>query len=281
MIGQKNLLKQIEWQINAGCFPRFSIIVGDRGSEKNMVAYYVSSTMFATHISLPDIKIDTIRYVIEQAYKIRQQQPIVYVIEDADDMSVQAKNALLKVTEEPPNNVYFIMTLEDANNTLDTIRSRATIFQMERYKPDEIIDYAMPIFGVEQLDGTTRKIIVDLCETPGDVDLLYKIGLHDFYDFVGKVVDHIATASGANVFKIADKIALKDEPDKYDLKLFWKAFASICLRIGQQRGDATKLVKYCNAYTITSRIIQKLRIKGVNKQMLFDEWILEVRKAWM
>ena len=281
MIGQKNLLKQIEWQINAGCFPRFSIIVGDRGSEKNLIASYISSTMFAMHISLPDVKIDTIRYAIEQAYKVHQQQPTVYVIEDADDMSVQAKNALLKVTEEPPNNVYFIMTLEDANNTLDTIRSRATIFQMEGYKPDEIIDYALPIFGANLMDDAITKKVIDLCDTPGDVDLLYRMGIVEFYPYVEKVVDNIATASGANVFKIADKIALKDEPDKYDLKLFWKAFASICLRIGQQRGDAAKLVKYCNAYTITSKIIQKLRIKGVNKQMLFDEWILEVRKVWM
>ena len=266
MLGQNNLLKNIDWQIEADCFPRFAIIVGARGSEKNLVVRHIADKMKAFSVELPDAKIETVRTIIEQAYRVHKRT--IYCLYDADSMSVPAKNALLKVTEEPPNDAYFIMTLEDANNTLDTIRSRATIFQMERYSPKEIELYAKKWSDIE--DVTIYKT---LCATPGEVDMLHKVGAEDFYAYVEKVVSNVATVNGANVFKIADKIALKDEEDKYDLKLFWKAFVSVCIK--------RKTVDDCRAVEVTSKALSKLGIKGVNKQQLFDMWLLDIRKVWM
>ena len=174
---------------------------------------------------LPDVKIDTVREIITQAYK--RITTMVYIIPDADSMSNAAKNALLKVTEEPPNEAYFIMTLEDENNTLETIRSRATMFHMDRYTPDEIEEHFKQRFGVvwdREID-----IIRELCSTPGDVETIMTYDATNFYDYVQLVVDNISEVSLANALKISEKIALKDESDKYDLKLFWRAFQSVCI----------------------------------------------------
>ena len=135
MIGQKHLQSRIEQLITDRTFPRFSILVGPKGSGKKTFANWII-TKIVRHEALsysqvcPDVKIDTIRQIIESAYKTISTN--IYVIPDADTMSNAAKNALLKVTEEPPNNAYFIMTLEDENNTLETIRSRGTVFHMDR-----------------------------------------------------------------------------------------------------------------------------------------------------
>ena len=271
MIGQKNLIKQIDWQIEANCFSRFSIFVGERGSERNEFPTHISKKMNVVNVHGEDVKIETIRSLIENAYKTHDKT--IYTIYDADNMSIQAKNALLKITEEPPNNAYFIMTLEDINNALDTIRSRATVYTLEPYSVAEILDYAKTQIGVEKLDGTARNIVADICSTPGDVELLSIYGVVAFYEYVQKVDAHIATVNGANAFKIVDKLALKDEEDKYDLRLFWKAFIRVC--------SVDKTLKNYEGITITSRVLQKLGIRGINKQMLFDDWLLEVRKAWM
>ena len=48
----------------------------------------------------------------------------VYIILDAEFMNSQAQNALLKLLEEPPRQVKFILGTENPGTMLDTIRSR-------------------------------------------------------------------------------------------------------------------------------------------------------------
>ena len=266
MIGQRYLLNQIEHLIENNTFPRFSIFVGPKGGGKKTLAKEIIKSLGGYGCLCPDVKIETIRGIIHGAYTTFGGINI-YIIPDADNMSNAAKNALLKVTEEPPNNAYFIMTLEDENNTLETIKSRATIFHMDRYTPDEIRQYCI---GKGENQWVVDSIITDLCETPGDVDLFLKMNPKEFYDYVQLVVDNIANVSLANAFKISSKIVLKDGDTGYDLRLFWKAFMRVSFDIDKYDGVC-----------ITSKYLQKLRVRGINKQMLFDTWMLEIRERWM
>ena len=284
MIGQANLQSRIEQLIKNHTFPRFSIFVGPKGSGKKTFAHELERLfnnwrVSSDHVNvyeLLDVKIDTVRETITQSYK--QIMTMLYIIPDADNMSNAAKNALLKVTEEPPNEAYFIMTLEDENNTLETIRSRGTVFHMDRYTPDEIYQYAKEYTNYT-LHDDEWDIIKDICETPGDVNNLGKYP-REFYDYVELVVDNIAEVSLANAFKIPSKVALKEDAEGYDLKLFWKAVASVMLNRAKQRGNSKELVKYCDGYSVTSKYLQKLRVKGINRSMLMDNWILEIRDLW-
>lgn len=268
MIGQRNLQSRIEQLIDNDSFPRFSIFVGPKGSGKKTLLLEMFEGIY-----LEDNKVDSVRKMIDMVYKIGNR---TFIMPDADTMSNAAKNALLKVIEECPNDNYFIMTLEDENNTLETIRSRGTVFHMDRYTPDEIYQYACDF---DHCDTESYKLFTSICDTPGDVDILKKMGSKEFYDYVQLVVDNIAEVSIANAFKIPSKVSLKDDADGYDLKLFWKAVAGILLLKAKQRGNSKKLVKYCDAYSITTKYLQKLRVKGVNRQMLMDNWIIDVRDS--
>ncbi len=48
----------------------------------------------------------------------------VYIIDPADKLNPQAQNALLKVLEEPPSFVTFLLVTDNANALLETVRSR-------------------------------------------------------------------------------------------------------------------------------------------------------------
>ena len=277
MIGQRNLQSRIEQLIENGTFPRFSIFVGPKGSGKktfaNWIRRYFGQYGLTISYEATDVKIDTIREIIQRSYKVVDRT--IYIIPDADNMSNAAKNALLKVTEEPPNNAYFIMTLEDENNTLETIRSRGTVFHMDRYTPDEIFAYYWSLEGSNIMPHgmpNDAELVRELCDTPGDVDILVKMGVQEFYDYVQLVVDNIAEVSLANAFKIPSKVALKDDADGYDLRLFWKAFMKVLV-------DTNRTHDF-GAITITSKYLQKLKIKGINRQMLIDNWVLEIRELW-
>jgi len=255
MIGQHQLQSRINQLIEENSFPRFSIFVGPKGSGKKTLLLEMFEGIY-----LEDNKVDSVRKMIEMVYRIGNR---TFIMPDADTMSNAAKNALLKVIEECPNDNYFIMTLEDENNTLETIRSRGTVFHMDRYTPDEIYQYAMAYAH------DNEDIIKDICETPGDVDLLYKDSPKEFYDYVQLVVDNIAEVSLANAFKIPSKVALKEDAEGYDLRLFWKAFMKVSFDVGRYNG-----------IYVTSKYLQKLRVKGINRSMLMDNWVLEIRELW-
>lgn len=267
MIGQCNLQSRIEQLIENGTFPRFSILVGPKGSGKKTLAHDIAKKIPDALVFDVGLAVGDVRASIENAYKM--VNTVVRIIPDADSMSNAAKNALLKVTEEPPNNAYFIMTLEDENNTLETIRSRGTVFRMDRYTPDEIEKYWRSKYTSVEDNPWVHK---ELCETPGDVDLLVKMGTRNFYNYVQLVVDNIAEVSLANAFKIPSKVALKDTDEGYDLRLFWKAFMKVLV-------DTNRAHDF-GAITITSKYLQKLRVKGINRSMLMDNWVLEIRKLW-
>ena len=92
MVGQKNLLKQIDWMCQAKCFPRFSILVGENGKQEEEFTRYITKQLGCFLHILPDTKIDTIRDIITESYTI--YKPMLYVLQDAYNMSIQAKNSL-------------------------------------------------------------------------------------------------------------------------------------------------------------------------------------------
>ncbi|MBQ9152023.1 MAG: DNA polymerase III subunit [Clostridia bacterium] len=55
----------------------------------------------------------------------------IYIIEDADTMTVQAQNALLLTLEEPPPYVLFLLLCDEADALLETIRSRAPVLRTQ------------------------------------------------------------------------------------------------------------------------------------------------------
>lgn len=278
MIGQKNVLKRIDTLIEKG-FPRFVVITGEKGQGKIELAKEISRRLNIPFCSF-GIKIDEIREMIEMSYK--QTEPIIYLISDADKMSIGAKNAILKVIEEPPNNAYFIITLNQIENTLPTIKSRCQEIKMEQYSLEDInkmIDIINP--NIKQLD---KSIIQDIATNYYEIDLLNKYGAEEFYNYVEKVVNNIYKVQSANAFKLAEKLAIKDEEDKYDLKLFLETYKEICLNyttdIILNNQNSIDYICYINSILKTNTIINKLSITGINKQSLIDTWILDIRKIW-
>ena len=256
MIGQTDLFNNLSKLIADNELPRFCIIEGAKGSgRKTLIGELIDNPVF-----VEDVKVDTIRNIIAESYK--QRTETFYIIPDADKMSLAAQNALLKVTEEPPNKAYFIMTLEDRQNTLKTIISRATVFTMERYYEQDLVQYLNENFDSDNTD------YIDLCDVPGDVDIIYSMDIDEFMQFVQIVYENIAEVSMANALKSSARISFKEDDGKdFDLKMFWKVFIKYCI----ENQNATWAL-------ITSQCLRELRINGINKQMLFDKWIIMLRR---
>lgn len=71
------------------------------------------------------ISINQVEDVISSSsYSPQESDKKVYAIGKAEDLSLQAENSLLKILEDPPGYVHFLLLTENRNNLLPTILSR-------------------------------------------------------------------------------------------------------------------------------------------------------------
>lgn len=77
--------------------------------------------------------IEQMRSIIKDAYiRPNEADAKVYVFENADNrLSDIVQNSFLKLLEEPPQNVYFILLCESAQKLLVTILSRCTVIRLK------------------------------------------------------------------------------------------------------------------------------------------------------
>ncbi|MBQ2390318.1 MAG: hypothetical protein II306_00955 [Clostridia bacterium] len=146
--------KRLKMLIDARRIPHTILIEGERANDEALLTAKAcvcsgkmppcgvcSHCIKATSSNHPDIilykpsskhnpyKIETVRKLRQDAYiKPNEAMHKVYIISDADDISVQSQNALLKILEEPPSYAVFIITCNSKNKLLETIISRAAFF---------------------------------------------------------------------------------------------------------------------------------------------------------
>ncbi len=278
MIGQINLINNINNLVDTNKLPHFIIVSGCKGQGKSTIIQYISDKLGATLINI-EPKIDYIRNLKELALK--SSTLVLFSINNADELSNQASNSLLKIAEECPQNVYIILELNDINNTLETIRSRCQEFKMENYTKEEL---KRLIDLTHEPLGETEDILLDICQNKYQIDLMIKYGVKEFYKFVEKVVDNIYKVQSANAFKLEEKLDIKGDGNGYDLDLFFNTFNNICFdKAWEIVGIDSKQEehnKYINSIIKTTEYKNKLNIKGINKLSLLDNWIIAIRKIW-
>ncbi|NQT95885.1 MAG: DNA polymerase III subunit delta' [Candidatus Omnitrophica bacterium] len=116
------------------------------------------------HISKADDKqklsIDRIRSLqnslslkpFEAKYKIA-------IITDAQDMSEEAANALLKILEEPDAHTIFILTTQNSRTLPITIVSRCQVIRFKPLSKDEVDDILMKDFSIEEEEAKLLSAI--------------------------------------------------------------------------------------------------------------------------
>lgn len=263
---QEKLKNQLD-QMNIA---RFTIVVGDSAMGCEEIAKCIATRCNATFVDC-GIKVDDVRNIISMAYK--QSSPIAYVFKNSDLMSPAAKNALLKVIEEPPRQAYFIMILKDKANTLATILSRGMVITLNPYTAKELRQYVLR--KNKTLNKTQLNYIENTCTTPEQVNLLLSYGIEEFYEFVENVVDYLPEVTITNSLKIAARLNLKDkeeEQDKYDVGLFLNTYTNLVLdKFLDGIYDEEQIELIMNSLlTIKSR----LRVVGINKSSLVKQWLM-------
>src|SRR5258706_5457182 len=76
----------------------------------------------------------------------------VYIIDEAHMLTTEACNALLKVLEEPPSHVVFVLATTNPEKLIDTIRSRTTLVPFTKATEEDVVKRLKKIAQGEGVD---------------------------------------------------------------------------------------------------------------------------------
>lgn len=264
MVGQEIVKCQIQDLIDNNSYPRFSIITGKKGIGKKMLGKEIANRLGLPYIVWNN-KIDDIRELIEIMSK--QEEPAVYCIPDYEDMSIGARNSLLKVCEEPPNKSYIVITSSLKDIILPTILGRGTVLEMNNYTDEELFSIGRILSkGISDEELEIRK---NYCEVPGEFALFENINTNEFSEFIEMIWNNIGRASAGNLLKTTSKIKLKDEGNGFDINLFINGISSM----NKTMEDLTIRSKIYNEIINAKRSLQL----KFNKQYILDNLLLNIR----
>lgn len=141
----------------------------------------------------------------------------VVIVDPADDMNVNAANALLKNLEEPPSRTLFILIVHAPGSLLPTIRSRC---QTVRLTPLDDGDLLAALAGAEQAPPDSAEERAALASRAGgsvrNAILLTQYGGLEIADAIDQVVTGGRTSITA-AHKLADAVAGRDGAIRFDI----------------------------------------------------------------
>lgn len=194
IIGQEQIKEHLQNAISAGKVSHAYLINGEKSSGKEFVAKVFAMALQCekggeepcqechsckqalsgnqpdiirvTHEKPNTISVDDIRTQINNdvAIKPYSSPRKVYIVNDAEKMTVQAQNAILKTLEEPPEYAVILLLTTNVNALLPTILSRCVVLNMKPVADELIKKYLM-----EQLQVPDYKAEVCVAFARGNV----------------------------------------------------------------------------------------------------------------
>lgn len=156
-----------------------------------------------TSISVDDIRRMQQDISIRPMYSAKK----VYLIAEADKMTVQAQNCLLKTLEEPPEYAVIILTAVNVNSLLETIRSRCILYNFRKNTDEEVRRCIQKVKGHEL---TGIDFIVSYADgVPGKAIKL--IESEDFLSNRDKAIEIMLKLRNSNLIEVFDAYGFFEE----------------------------------------------------------------------
>lgn len=218
VVGHKNIIQYIGNAVTSGAVSHAYILNGERGSGKKLLANLFAMSLQCqnrdedgdacgkcqsckqavsgnqpdiirvTHEKPTTISVDDIREQVNNDIQIKPySSPYkIYIIVEADMMSVQAQNALLKTIEEPPEYAVIILLTENAETLLPTIRSRCVMLKLRNIKDQLVKKYLM-----EQMEIPDYKADVCVAFAQGNMGKAIALATSEYFNEIKEEAVHL------------------------------------------------------------------------------------------
>ncbi len=113
--------------------------------------------IYVRHEKPASIGVDDIREQINDSVLIRPYSAShkIYIVDEAEKMTVQAQNALLKTIEEPPDYVVILLLAAGQEAFLPTVLSRCVQLKLKPLQDKAVKAYLMEKFQIKETEADT------------------------------------------------------------------------------------------------------------------------------
>lgn len=235
-------------------FPRSLLLLGESGCGKHSLCDYIAEKLNLQLINISEnLNFDFIMQLYEKP------EPYLYIIE-ASKISVKEQNTILKFIEEPLKNAFIILIAENSNQLLPTILNRCQQLSFNPYTLEEL----------KQL--SSDELILKIAKTPGQVDSLLSNNLQDMVILADKIINKIGSANLPNVLTIPDKLAFKQEKDKFDIECFSRTLNYMLL----EKIKSDDNPKYLEMYKLVGEWNKKRKAPTIVQNFLFENYLVKM-----
>lgn len=207
----------------------------------------------------------------------------VFVIRNIDEAMEIAQNKLLKVLEEPPANVYFLLTCASLDKVLPTIRSRCVKVNLKKLE-DELI------LKLIENKANNSQLVLAICE--GQIGKANKLAIKKDFEDICKASVEVLTKLSSSKDVLAYSKRLQEFKEDFVLifDILSVALGDL-LKIKAGKSNLIKLktfeddlIKASNGYTIRAICeiallidqVVKEKFYNVNSQLAIENFLLNV-----
>lgn len=245
MVGQKTVVENLRQQAIRKEFFQCYILEGQFGSGKTTMARIISRAINCEHPdehgnpcgccesckavssgssdiveldAASNTGVDSIRAIKESVdFLPSQLKKKVYIIDEVQKLSSSAFDALLKVLEEPPEHVVFIMCTTEAKKIPVTVRSRAACYQFGQISEAEIAGRLIEIavkYGFSYEENGISLIAKNSCGSMRNaIKLLEQSGTTGYGVTEENVTKMLGLTSPDALFAVMETIVGNDIPE--------------------------------------------------------------------
>ena len=252
VLGHEEVIRHLQNAVEKEQVSHSYIFAGEKGSGKKLLAKLFAMTLqceehkkepcmhcsscrkamsrnhpdiiYAEHVKPTSIGIEEIREQLVSDVEIKPYTgPYkIYIVDEAEKMTIQAQNALLKTIEEPP--AYAVILLLANNNTglLPTITSRCVTLNFKPVRDEVIRKYLM-----EELHVPDYQADVSVAFAQGNVGKAKQIATaEDFTEMMDAAFRILRRGSDMEVYEMVDALKNLSEQkhtiyEYLDLFLVW------------------------------------------------------------
>ncbi len=247
VVGQTHVSQTLKNQVSSGRLSHAYLFVGTRGTGKTSCAKILAKAVNCRDVqngnpcnkcpsclgidngSILDVLeldaasnngVDNVRALREEAvFTPVDVKKRVYIVDEVHMLSTPAFNALLKILEEPPEHLLFILATTELHKVPATILSRCQRYMFKRIRTPDIVGRLSDIAGRENIELTNDA--ADLLARLADgsmrdaLSLLDQCGAGEPID-TDRVLSAIGLASGIEIAGLLGAAANGDIPQALD-----------------------------------------------------------------
>jgi DNA polymerase-3 subunit delta' len=233
---------------------------------------YPPSLLGSTSTEATGIGVDQIRKIVlsRAGYRPHEGRALVFIVRDADELTVQAANALLKTLEEPRSDTHFVLLTSRPNRLLDTVRSRTLAVRFGALS-DEVLTHIAERLGLPLSVVALAQGSASLAVELSDPD-----ALSEREAFVSSAEQALRAPDLAQALDALSERPSERHVLRHRLLAFAQALASEAR--GSAAADECRAVRAAARHQIVLTAIDEVE-KNVSPALALEAMVMRLRRA--